>query len=74
MKPAIAATRHKLQVSEMRSGRVRLFGKLAKRFARREGAGGQGMVEFALILPLILLLISAIVEFGRMLTSYTSVS
>lgn len=74
MKPAIAATKHKLQVSEMRSGLYRLIGKLAKPFARREGAGGQGLVEFAFILPLVLLLISGIVEFGRMLSIYNSVS
>ncbi len=35
---------------------------------------GQGMVEFALILPLMLLLISGIIEFGRMLSIYNSVS
>lgn len=35
---------------------------------------GQGMVEFALILPLLLLLLWGILEFGRLLFVYTEVS
>ena len=35
---------------------------------------GQGLVEFALVLPLLLLLISGIVEFGRMFAIYNGVS
>lgn len=35
---------------------------------------GQGLVEFALVLPLILVVIAGIVEFGRMLAIYNSVS
>ena len=35
---------------------------------------GQGLVEFALILPVLLLLILGIVEFGRMMIIFSSVS
>ncbi len=35
---------------------------------------GQGLVEFALILPLFLLLVWGIIEFGRLLVMYTEVS
>ena len=35
---------------------------------------GQGLVEFALILPVLLLLVLGIVEFGRLLTAISSVS
>lgn len=35
---------------------------------------GQGMVEFALILPLLLVFLIGTIEFGRMLTIYSSVS
>ncbi|HEY4666140.1 MAG TPA: TadE/TadG family type IV pilus assembly protein [Anaerolineales bacterium] len=38
-----------------------------------DGAG-QGMVEFVIILPVLLLLILGIVEFGRLLTAISSVS
>jgi len=41
---------------------------------RKKFSSGQGMVEFALVLPLILLLIAGIVEFGRLLTIYNGVS
>jgi hypothetical protein len=40
----------------------------------RAGQSGQGFVEFALILPVLLLLTWGIVEFGRMLLIYTEVS
>lgn len=47
----------------------------ASRLSQRDTADlGQGLVEFALVLPLILLLISGIVEFGRMLAIYNGVS
>ena len=35
---------------------------------------GQGLVEFALILPVLLLLVLGIVEFGRMMITFSSVS
>ena len=35
---------------------------------------GQGLVEFALILPVLLLLVLGIVEFGRMMIMFSSVS
>ena len=43
----------------------------AARSARREG--GQTLVEFALLLPLLLLLLLATVEFGRIFFSYLEV-
>ncbi len=65
---------YKLQNSEMLIGAHRLTGKFAKPFERRRGARGQGLVEFALTLPLMLLLIAGLIEFGRMLSIYNSVS
>ena len=43
---------------------------------QRSGAShdGQGLVEFALILPMFLLLVLGIVEFGRMMIMFSSVS
>jgi Flp pilus assembly protein TadG len=41
---------------------------------RRRSEAGQGMVEFALILPLLLMLMLGVIEFGRMLTIYNGVS
>ncbi|MCY1389450.1 TadE-like protein [compost metagenome] len=41
-------------------------------FARRRGQGGVAMVEFAIVLPLLLLLLFAIAELGRMLFQYNS--
>jgi hypothetical protein len=35
---------------------------------------GQGLVEFALILPVFLLLILGIIEFGRIMVTYSSIS
>jgi hypothetical protein len=35
---------------------------------------GQGLVEFALILPVFLLLVMGVVEFGRLMITYSSVS
>ena len=35
---------------------------------------GQGLVEFALILPVFLLLILGIIEFGRLMVTYSSIS
>ena len=35
------------------------------RRARRKGASGQGLVEFALVLPMLLILVFGVAEFGR---------
>jgi hypothetical protein len=35
---------------------------------------GQGLVEFSLILPVVLLLILGIIEFGRLMITYTAIS
>ena len=40
---------------------------------RQGGSRGQGMVEFALILPLLLLLMMGIIEFGYVFTVYTGI-
>jgi Flp pilus assembly protein TadG len=40
----------------------------------RRPARGQGLVEFALVLPLILLLIMGFVDFGRAIYAYNAVS
>ena len=42
--------------------------------ARVHEPEGQGMVEFALVMPVFLLLVLGIVEFGRLMTAYSSVS
>lgn len=47
---------------------------LPTRLSRNRSEGAQGMVEFALILPILLLVILGIVEFGRMLFFYSSVT
>ena len=44
-----------------------------KIYGRRERTRGQGMVEFAMTLPLLLLLLLGIIEFGRLLFVYSSV-
>jgi hypothetical protein len=41
---------------------------------RVNGRDGQGLVEFALVMPVFLLLVLGIVEFGRLMTAYSSVS
>lgn len=40
----------------------------------RDTRRGQGLVEFALILPVFLLLVLGVVEFGRLMITYSSVS
>jgi len=42
--------------------------------ARVHEPQGQGLVEFALVMPVFLLLVLGIVEFGRLMTAYSSVS
>ncbi len=42
--------------------------------SKKDKQVGQGLVEFALILPVLLLLMWGIIEFGRMLVMYTEVS
>ncbi|HEX2981595.1 MAG TPA: TadE family protein, partial [Anaerolineaceae bacterium] len=41
--------------------------------SNRQNPRGQGMVEFALALPIILMVIFGIIEFGRLLLSYSAV-
>lgn len=43
-------------------------------FGEKRKENAQGMVEFALVLPLLLLVILGIIELGRMVVIYTSVS
>lgn len=45
-----------------------------KAHKRPRGDNGQGLVEFALIMPVFLLLVLGIVEFGRLMVAYSSVS
>lgn len=47
---------------------------LRKGYNRRSVLNGQGLVEFAVILPLMLTLIMGIIEFGRLAITYTAVS
>ncbi|UCF61485.1 MAG: pilus assembly protein, partial [Anaerolineaceae bacterium] len=41
---------------------------------RRKSSKGQGIVEFGLILPALLLILVGISEFGRLLITYSSVA
>jgi Flp pilus assembly protein TadG len=41
---------------------------------RRRGAEGQGIVEFALVFPVIVLLVVAFIEMGRAVYSYTTIT
>ena len=41
---------------------------------RFKNAGGQGMVEFALTLPLLLALVFGVIEFGRLLFFYSAIT
>jgi len=55
-------------------GRASAVGLLAPRLTRRrDGERGQSVVEFALILPLILILLIAIVDFARLYTTMLTV-
>jgi Flp pilus assembly protein TadG len=46
----------------------------ARRFSRRRGAPGQGLVEFALVFPLIILLLMGIFDLGRAIYAYNTVA
>ena len=46
-------------------------GRIRSRRAR--GEGGQALVEIALVMPLLLVLVTAIIQFGIMLSDYSSV-
>ncbi len=48
--------------------------RFAGRGRQRPERRGQGLIEFALVLPLLLLLLLGIIEAGRLLVIYTSVS
>jgi Flp pilus assembly protein TadG len=41
---------------------------------RRDGEKGQALVEFALVMPLVLLILFAIIQFGIMLSEYITVT
>jgi Flp pilus assembly protein TadG len=59
---------------ELRSCRVRAdCHRLSLRHAARHEAG-QELVEFALILPLLLLLLLGIIEFGRAILAYNTIA
>lgn len=42
--------------------------------SKRDGQRGQGLVEFALVIPLLLLLLFAILDFGRAVYAYSTIS
>lgn len=47
---------------------------MSQKFKLRKNVKGQAMVEFALVLPFLLLLIMAIIQFGLVLSGYVTVS
>ena len=55
-----------------RPPRARAGWPVTRRAARREA--GQELVEFALILPLLLLLFLGIIEFGRAILAYNTIA
>lgn len=42
--------------------------------SRRNGEAGQGLVEFAMVLPLLLVIVCAIIDFGRVLQAHVSLT
>jgi len=50
------------------------FGFINRRLIRQPNNKAQGMIEFALTLPLLLLIMLAIIEFGRLLFYYAAVT
>ena len=46
--------------------------KLAEKFTKKEYA--QGIVEFVLVLPILLLVVLGVIEFGRLLFTYSAVA
>ena len=52
---------------------MNLIKKWKRRFKRKRDQG-QGMLEFALVLPILLLLIFGLIEFGRLMFIFSSVS
>ena len=40
---------------------------------RAKGEGGQALVEIALVMPFLLLLVTAIIQFGIMLSDYSTI-
>ena len=61
-------------VSAQRRRRRRVMTTLLHRFVRRDRTRGQSLVEFALILPILLILMLGIVDFGRAIFAYNAVS
>ena len=47
---------------------------MLSRFVRRDRTRGQSLVEFALVLPILLILMLGILDFGRAIFAYNSVS
>lgn len=48
---------------------------MSRRTRRRDGrAGGQSLVEFALVIPIIVLLVAAFVEIGRAVFAYNTIA
>ncbi len=52
----------------------KLLISLSRNHERRQGQPGQALVEFALVLPILLLLAVGIMDFGRALFVYSEVS
>ena len=50
------------------------IGKQHSIFQRSEGRVGQGIVEFAIAIPVVLIVILGTIEFGRLLITHTAIS
>jgi Flp pilus assembly protein TadG len=55
------------------SARVRRLGRLLGR-VRRGGSAGQGLMEFALVLPLIMFIVTGAVDMGRAVFAYNTLA